>query len=254
MTLIVAQPAKDGMIIGSDSQVTSGPIRTKSVKVHELNKFALWGASGELALIQRVAERIEAFPERDNPLSAIRDTLANFVKESLEILLKVDFRTGFAAGDAERLMNLHPGDFLFVEYRDGRCQTLHVMTNGIAEWVDGRACTGSGDVFAHALLTKYEDMVMDRQHAKLLVHKVIEEAVRVGAWGLCEPIDIWEISEDGARQVSSEERYALADAAELVRSTEIEILMKHSPQVSTDATENTAKPITASDASEDKAS
>ena len=76
---------------------------------------------------------------------------------------------------------MQPGDFLFVEYRQGP-RVLHVLANGTAEWVDGRfTASGNGAPFAHALLTKYAGRSITCEHAKLLAYKVIEEAIEVGA-------------------------------------------------------------------------
>lgn len=227
MTLIVAQPAADGVVMGSDSQITTGPIRTKTTKIHRLNDNALWGASGEMALIQRMAERIDAATEKDQSLAAARDFLGGVAKESLEKLLAIDFRTQFSQTDPSALLDLHPGDFLFVEYRDGTCHTLHVTGAGVAEWIDGRACSGSGAEFAHALLMKYESSVLTLEQARLLVFKIIEEAIEVGSWGMGRPIDIWDVSATGVHHCTKEEIAGLEDAARVLRAAEIELLEHH---------------------------
>lgn len=225
MTLIVAIPAQGGIVLGSDSQVTAGAVRATHSKIYQLNDYALWSASGELALIQRVAERINGFPQNVQPLLSIRDNLAGFVKDAVQGLLTLDFRTQFFAQNPDALLTLHPGDFLFVEYRNGP-RILHVLVNGTSEWVEGRfTASGSGDLFAHALLTKYAGLQLSREHAKLLAYKVIEEAIQVGAYGLGHPIDIWELSAEGVRHVTEEERLALEDAAGVLRQREIELLV-----------------------------
>jgi len=220
------------MVFGSDSQVTTGPVRTKGTKIRQLNDLALWGASGEVALIQRVAEKIEDCEERDHPLAILRDILAGHVKESMEALIDIDFRTQFAK-DPDSMLQLHPGDFLFVEYRMDSCHTLHVTTPGVAEWVDGRACTGNGAVFAHALLSKYADITMTRDKAKLLVYKVIEEAIEVGSWGVGPPIHIWDVSADGVHQASPEEIDELGRDAARLRIQEVELISKPKLRVET---------------------
>lgn len=213
--------------MGSDSQITTGPIRTKTTKVHRLNDNALWGASGEMALIQRVAERIDAATEKEQSLSATRDFLGGVVKEGVEKLLEVDFRTQFFRTDHNALLELHPGDFLFVEYRDNACHTLHVNGTGIAEWIDGRACSGSGAEFAHALLMKYESSKLTLEQARLLVFKVIEEAIEVGSWGMGRPIDIWDVSALGVHHCTKEEIAGLEDAARVLRTAEVDLLERH---------------------------
>jgi 20S proteasome alpha/beta subunit len=194
-------------------------------KIYRLNNHALWGASGELALIQRVNERISLFPNASDPLHAIRDRLADMVRQAVQELLQLDFRTQFSAADPTRLLGLHPGDFLFVEYRDSP-KILHIMTHGTPEWIeDGRfAVTGNGDQFAHALLAKYAGRPLTCGRAKLLAYKVVEEAIQVGAYGLGAPIDVWEVSHSGVAHASPEEVAALEDAAKALREREVELL------------------------------
>lgn len=232
MTLIIALPTQDGIIFGSDSQVTSGEIRSTATKIFVLNNHVLWGASGELALIQRVAEQLESFPSRNEPLAGIRDSLGLFVKNAVEALLRLDFRTAFAVQNPDLLLQLHPGDFLFVEHHD-KPRILHVLVNGTCEWIDGRfAATGNGASFAHALLQKYAGAVLARDHAKLLAYKVIEEAIQVGAYGLGPPIDIWEVCSGGVKQAKEEEIIALADTAHLLRDREVQMLTGPLPAAS----------------------
>jgi len=224
MTLIVAIPASDGVVFGSDSQITAEPIRFTGRKIHELNKRAMWSASGELALIQRVQEKLGGFTRKDQPLTAVRDDLANLIKTAVEEIVRLDFRTQFFTGDPDTLLKLHPGDFIFVEYQDG-ARILHITSYGTPEWIEwGFAATGIGDVFAYTLLAKYAGIPLTCERAKLLAYKVIEEAINVGSYGLGPPIDIWEVGRDGSKQVSQEEIAALEDAARLLRGAEVELL------------------------------
>jgi proteasome beta subunit len=228
MTLIIAIPAKDGVVFGSDSQVTMGPVRATTTKIYQFNTHSLWAASGEVGLIQRVGEALEVLP-REQPLMALRDTLATAIKQTLEGMLRLDFRTQFVSQNPDMLAGLHPGDFLFVEHRD-RPRILHVTSIGTCDWIDGRfAATGNGDMFAHALLQKYAGKTLGREHAKLLAYKVVEEAIQVGAYGLGPPVDIWEVSSTGTRQVPSDEIAALEDAARLLRGNEVAMLLGESP-------------------------
>ncbi len=230
MTLIVAVPAQDGLVVGADGQLTAGAVRTTGDKIFQLNDRAIWAASGELALIQRVAERIEGFPQRNQPLVAMRDLLATFVKDAVQVLLNLDFRTQFFAQNPQALLQLHPGDFLFAERRDGKARVLHILANGTSEWVEGHhTASGGGDQFAHALLAKYNGVTLPCDRAKLLVFKVIEEAIQVGAYGLGPPIDIWHIDKDGVKQADDAELAALEDSANGLRQREVEMLMGEAP-------------------------
>ncbi|MDI6891906.1 MAG: hypothetical protein QMD08_02755 [Actinomycetota bacterium] len=221
MTLILAIPAKDGIIIAADGQVTLGQVRWQEKKIKQLNERCLWSASGELALIQRVEEFIQQLPDKDQPLTNIRDSLSNVVKQAVTILLQQDFRTQFLQpSNPELLLQLHPGDFMFVEWR-GEPKILHLLSNGTNEWINKPFASGSGGLFAYALLQKYQGHTYDLQKATLLAYKVLEESIEVGSWGLGFPVDIWQINEQGIKSLNEDEIAALVDTSRVLRESEI---------------------------------
>ena len=225
MTLIVGIPADDGVVFASDTQVTIGEVRANTTKIFQLNPGVLWGGSGDVALIQRVAERLARLPDRDKPLSILRDVLAITVKDAVHDLLATDFRTDFFRSDPGNLLRLYQGDFLFVEYQQQSPNMLHVLITGTPEWIDGRfAVTGNGDLFAHALLHKYEGARLSLEPAKLLAYKVLEEAIQVGSYGLGYPIDVWQITSSGTNRLEDNQLALLADAAHVLRGLEVTLL------------------------------
>lgn len=82
MTLILAVPTSDGIVLASDGQITSGHVRAAGEKLFTLSQHCAWGGAGELALIQRVGESIAAI-SADQPLSLLRDQLANAINSAL---------------------------------------------------------------------------------------------------------------------------------------------------------------------------
>lgn len=227
MTLILVLPAESGIVVASDGQITAGPIRSTGQKIFKLNDTCVWSASGELALIQRVGEALASLPA-GTPLTGLRDQIASIVNQSAGALLQLDFRTRFFANDPHALLQLHPADFVFVEAAPERA-VLHVHISGTPEWVIDRPfATGTGDMFAYALLQKYQGRKLSLEKASLLAFKVVEEAIEVGAYGLGYPIDIWHVTSDGARQLGEDEKAALQDAARLLRDREIELLVADS--------------------------
>lgn len=231
MTLIVGIPADDGVVFASDTQVTMGEVRANTTKIFQLNARVLWGGSGDVALIQRVAERLERLPDRDRPLSILRDVLAITVKDAVHDLLATDFRTDFFRSDPGNLLRLYQGDFLFVEYQQQAPNMLHVLITGTPEWIDGRfAVTGNGALFAHALLHKYEGVALSLEPAKLLAYKVLEEAIQVGSYGLGYPIDVWQITSSGTNQLEDNQLALLADAAHTLRGLEVTLLTESGDQ------------------------
>lgn len=225
MTLIIAIPATDGVVMGSDSQVTIGEIRQTGVKIKKLSNYCVWAASGELALIQRVEEDIQQnIASREARLASLRDTLSASVNKAVTSLLNIDFRTQFCGNNPNMLLGLHPGDFVFAEYYDNHPCILHIEANGTAEWVDFPFATGGGASFAYALMQKYQGRQFDVLLSSVLVYKVIEEAINVGSYGLGAPIDIWWVTSNGAHRVSENERQSIEDHARLLRNLEVSLL------------------------------
>lgn len=226
MTLILAIPAKDGIVIASDGQVTYREVRWSEKKIKQLNDHCLWSGAGEIALIQRIEEFIQQLPNKNQPLNDLRDSLSDIVKQAVTILLQKDFRTQFIQPpNPELLLLLHPGDFMFVEYQKSP-KILHLLSNGTTEWINKPFACGSGAPFAYALLQKYQNLEYDLQKASLLAYKILEESIDTGSWGLGYPIDIWQITNSGVRNLKEEEIAALADTSKGLREAEVKLFLE----------------------------
>ncbi len=232
MTLILALTASDGIVLASDGQITHGMVRSTGKKIRGLGGTCLWAAAGELALIQRVEERLLVVP-RTGSLRQVRDFISEVVCQCVSELLKLDFRSGFCGQDANQLLNLHPADFVFTEVTESQGPlVLHVCHNGTSEWIIDRPfATGSGDMFAYALLRKYHGVKLNLSQASLLAYEVLEEAIEVGAYGLGYPIDVWHVNKDSLRQLSEAEIAALQDQSAQIREMEVKLLVGDSGRI-----------------------
>jgi|UniRef100_A0A7C3WI86 20S proteasome alpha/beta subunit len=225
MTLVLAVPAVDGVVMASDGQVTTGLVRAPGKKIFPLGERAAWAAAGELALIQRVAERLQSLPA-NRSLVRLRDEIGQVIKQCITELIQLDFRASFFAQDPETLLKLHPADFVFAEF-DQVPQILHITVDGVPEWiVEASFAAGSGDLFAYALLRKYQGKNINLERAQVLAYKVMEEAIAVDAYGLGPPIDVWRITEAGARNLSEAEKEVLTEAARKLREAEVNLLLE----------------------------
>ena len=225
MTLILTIATADGLVLASDSQITTGEVRTPGQKIHRLNDRCLWAGAGELALVQRVGEHLGALPQ-DAHLSNLRDQLGAIVKQCVTELMQLDFRLQFLPPDPERLLQLHYADFIFAEFSRGTPELLHLNVMGSPEWVQDRPfVAGNGDLFTYALLQKYQGRSLTLEKATILAYKVIEEAIEVGAYGLGPPIDVWRITPAEVKQLTRDELAALAAAAHELREREIQLLI-----------------------------
>lgn len=237
MTLILALPTSDGIVMASDTQYTSGEVRSSGLKIYPLNPRCAWAGAGEMALIQRVQEAISDIPTRHSLLE-LRDSLARIVQQSVRTLLELDVLTEFVQSDPSVLLALHPGDFIFSEFsQEEGARMLHITSSGTPEWVQGPFASGNGANFAYALMQKYQQEDLNLESAALLALKVIDETIQVGAYGLGYPIDIWLIREPdesvhretGLARLEEKDLELLVDATETLRKKEISLLKSTAP-------------------------
>lgn len=227
MTLILAIPTERGIIMASDTQYTSGEVRSSGPKIYALNQNCAWAGAGEVALIQRVREGLSGLPS-GHTLEQLRDALAQIVRQAVHSLLDLDVLTEYVQGDPNQLLGLHPGDFVFAEYHQGQLRMLHIAANATPEWFSGCFASGNGAYFAYALLQKYQDLPLSLEQAALLAYRVIDETIQVGAYGLDYPIDIWLIGPEGLNRLEAPEFAQLAKASEALRDQEIQLLLQSS--------------------------
>lgn len=235
MTLIIAMPCQDGVVLASDGQETRGQVRTSTRKIKRWGTNCIWAGAGSLSLIQRVEEQIATLPPA--PLVDIRDLVARVITNSVRQLLELDFRTPFFRENPEILQSLCPGDFVFVQAQP-EPKILHIPSVGTPEWImDSAIASGSGSLFAYALLGKYwnNDNFRTRvttAEGSVLAYKVIEEAIEVGSYGLGPPIDIWVVKDGNIRCLSDTGGLAaIADTVKSIRDTEIELLLMESSRL-----------------------
>lgn len=217
MTIILAIPTKDGLVMASDGQITSGLIRTTGKKIKKLSKKCLWSASGEMSLFQHVEEGISELPNKEQSLRKLRDDLSKVIRTRVLSFLE--------------LVGKRPitGDFLFVEYVPTP-RILHIMLDGTPEWIEDRPfVSGIGIQFASALLRKYQDLIPNRidvQKGVLLAFKVIDEVIDAIAYGIGPPIDIWQIEKEEIKNLDEQEISILEDLSRGLREAEIEMFLK----------------------------
>jgi 20S proteasome alpha/beta subunit len=224
MTLILGLAAVDGIVLASDGQLTTGEVRSPGKKIFPLNDRILWAGAGELSLIQRLQEHLPALP-LDTPLANLRDQIGELIKDCVSELLQMDFRSQFLTLDQDRLVQLHLADFIFAEFTK-KPELLHINVFGSPEWMTGRPfVAGNGDLFAYALLSKYQKQRLSLNQASLLAYKVIEETIAVGAYGLGGPIDLWQLCATGVKNLSAAELKTFTSQAQRLRKLEIELLL-----------------------------
>lgn len=173
MTIILAIPANNGIVLASDEQVTyANGIWATGKKILPLGESCVWVASGRGALIQRVQERLKKECQVTQTLEEMRDRIARLVRGCVQELFQLDQQPS-------------QDSFVFVAYSSKKLRILQVAVMGTPEWVTtGPFALGIGRQFAHAILQPYTALIpdpIDVAKAALLAYKVIEEAIQLGA-------------------------------------------------------------------------
>lgn len=229
MTLIIALNCKDGIVVASDGQATSGssggPIKRKIQKIFKLGDNVVFGASGSVGTIQKSRDIIQQFSQQlnngldINTREQIRQQLFQIMRSELE-----RHKTFHGKPEGAPLSDT----LICVRHNDGSCKIWHIAPDCADEFLEelGYGCSGIGDTFAHTLLKNYYNNNLDIQGGKLVAFRIIKEAIEIGAYGLGEPIDIWALNKkDGIiEQITKEEIMALNDACLSWKETESAIL------------------------------
>lgn len=227
MTLVVAIPADDAVVLASDSQATMGAIRRPGdTKIFQLGTHIAWGAAGQLSVIQKVQENLAAIPAPMS-LATAKPHIEAAVWSGFMAVLQSDSRMRIAGFNPAEVMNQYNSVFLFAAAQSS-ASVLTVNGSGGSSWaVNGPEAIGSGDIFAKATFHKYANKQLNVDEAKLLAYKAISEAIAVAAFGLGHPINVWVVNQDGARRLEQEELMALSDDDRVLRETEVRLLVKH---------------------------
>lgn len=183
--------------MSSDGQVTagssSGPVRFPSVKIKQVGSSILWSGSGDLGFLQKIEEAIDGFPSEIK--NAGLEQVRSQILQAIHII---------RAEALQRYRDLHTkeegasfADVLFADYKGRIAKILHIDRDCNDEWLHefGYAATGIGDAFAYTILQNYELKGTSIDGGKVLAYRVIDDAIKIGAFGLGEPIDIWTITE-----------------------------------------------------------
>jgi len=221
MTLVISLNCKDGLIMGSDGQATvgssGGPIRQPIQKIYSIRKKFLISGSGHVGIIQRYMEGINKFNRdllRDGLTSDLREKIRKTVFDIMqnEANRHIAFHkplkdAGFPHSSMPPFSELL---FAYLENKENK-KIWRIGADGSDEFLEevGYGCIGSGDIFAYTFLKNYEVKKLDTEKGKLIAYRVIKEAIKVGAYGLGEPIDIWTITTNSITRLSNNEIMAL---------------------------------------------
>jgi 20S proteasome alpha/beta subunit len=223
VTLVIAYPASQAVVMASDGQVTGTSSRDTTRKINVLNDHCIWSGAGATATLGQVEEAMASLSDRDLPLSELRNDIRAAVRDAMRQAIEFDYRSSFEK-DWSKLDDDHGADFVFAELRDGRPRILSVSSKAQVAWMDRPYCVGNATKYAYSLLRKYEEAHLDAPRAALLSYCVVSVAISVASSGVGPPIDIWRITEGGCARYNYDQKEALARAQGRLRQRELALL------------------------------
>jgi proteasome beta subunit len=202
VTLIVALACRDGLVIASDSQSTADtsgqPTKCPSVKLHSAWDNVAWGAAGSVGLTDRVREELErALPQRNRLAKLNRSELRKKLAGEVSRVVKDLFANQYLP------LNL-PGakpplnSFLFTACASDGPIILEIAPNLVDQdhMSLGYCAIGSGDIYPYYALASLAHFAVQKRtllEAKMIAYRIMDDAIRVAAFGIGPPIQMYEI-------------------------------------------------------------
>lgn len=231
MTLIIAVSCTDGVIMASDSQATeaTGSVRWPVQKVFPLHDQAVIGGSGPRQIIEDIYAACQA---SQRELEASPD-----IGESLLTLVEPVLRTYYSRyipvvpgkaqrGSAETIMlatgYTEDGGPWIIEI-DAHCMQTHYEERGFH-------AIGSAAGFAqmaNALMAHFDVRNRPVAYGELVAYRAMRAAIDTPAFGVGPPIQMWQVKEGGAHELSAEELEAIADSVGGWEEAEKDALERH---------------------------
>lgn len=196
MTLILALSCKDGVVMASDGQMTTGLIRETVQKIKQIDRAeVLWGASGSVGYIQKIESIMLGLPieAQTEGLEAICPILKNRILELRQDTLNKHRKLYGTGRDREA----QGADLILADFKESP-QILHIDIDCDDERTEefGLCASGIGHDFAHTLLKGYDIRKLSLPATTALAYRVLDRTIAVGAYGLGYPIDLWNIKKE----------------------------------------------------------
>src|SRR5579859_6089026 len=226
MTLIMALACSDGVIIASDSQSTiqtvGQQVRAQVRKLHLPWNNIAWAGSGSVGIMQEAQEALEREFHHSNVFEKSGKEPKKKIAECISRALKPLFQ-GRYISNIPGLSFPHTG-FLFAGYcpEGPLIFELHPdMTTTDHMATVGYAAIGSGEIFpyfAMASLAHFDVRKRSLSDGKLIVYRILDDAIRIAAHDIGPPIQMIEIvkpanaNEAGkGRELQEEELKAISE-------------------------------------------
>jgi hypothetical protein len=243
VSLVLGLRCKEGLLLISDGQTTLTPtgqayhaIRTASRKVHAYWANVAWGAVGNTNLISEIESNLRA---EFKPDYFVGKAGSDITKEIFQKVATWNTQIYQRSGSfyAANLLQALGTNHMFVGHaQDGPFILVVYMDHIFKDFIDsGYAAIGSGEIFPHFALAGLKHFKVEQRtllEAKLIAYRVVDDAIKIAAFGLGEPIGMVEIPNPPpgesatARELTADEIVMLGDKVAEWKAAERETLEK----------------------------
>ncbi|WP_052666890.1 proteasome protein [Nitriliruptor alkaliphilus] len=206
MTVVLALRCADGLVLGSDSQITESDrgMSYPARKLHDLGSHAAWGGSGARSVLHDVEELFAA--EADEIVGA-RD-VARAIQERVVPVLRHHYELFIPEIPGEEVGGTPSAYVMAAGYSHGKPFIVKVDPSGlVGRYEDvGFHAIGSGAPMAQqagALLGHFEMGERDVDYGVLVVVRVLD-ALAVSQPQVGGPLSIVRMTPDGASRLDEE--------------------------------------------------
>ena len=207
MTVVVAVVCKDGVVIGSDSQVTDSDrgMSYPAQKLHPMGEYAAWGGSGARSVL---GELEVLFAEHSEAICGSPD-IGRALQERTVPVLRHHYENFIAEVPNEPMKGGPSAYVLAAGWSPAGPWIVEVTPNGLTSRYEsvGFHAIGSGAPMAQqagALLSHLDMVERSVRHGVVGIVRVLD-ALRVTQPNVGLEIDVARITEDGAHHLSEEE-------------------------------------------------
>lgn len=226
MTVVLAVVCSDGVVIGSDSQITesSRGMSFPAQKLHPMGRHAAWGGSGARGVLEDLRSILDgdaaAIVGAANPGDEIQQRVVPVLKKHYANYIPDVPGEGDGGGVSAYV--------LAAGVSDGRRWIVEITPNGLIGRYDdvGFHAIGSGAAMAQqagALLSHFRMTERSVEHGAVAVVRVLDALAETSP-SVGGPIDVARIDETGAHHLSEREVAKARKLVSLWEAREQEVL------------------------------
>jgi len=239
MTLVLAVKGVDGVVMAADGASTvaddSGvPYASQTaMKVHCCAGKFIWGASGDVGVIQRIQHKLDQVQANDMAMADPQELRARVVAKIVPVLKEC--RADYIGPADPSQRPRYPGaEVLFATALPSGPFIVSINPDGKNDLIEGpHLAIGSGAAAAMAIMHKHRHQMHNCELNQIIAYRAVADAIDVTPVFLAPPIRIGMVSRPAAgggppqaRILSPEEISAVEGSVELWTEFEREALLK----------------------------